>query len=909
MNRTIAAVLSLLLCLSVCAVRPLSAQAEKADPEEPEKVLTVSTVEEFLEFSENCRIDSYSRNLQVSLQADLNLVNSDFSGVPIFGGVFRGNGHTISGLSLSGPGSEQGLFRYLTDTALVSDLTVTGSVEPQGSGTNVGGIAGSNAGTISGCSFRGRVCAKDSIGGLAGINQPSGVVEDCEVSGSVYGNHFAGGIAGTNKGVIRSCTNLAQINTTEQQNRVEISDISIGSMMGSEAAHTVTDIGGIAGSSAGVIRDCENRADVGYSHMGYNIGGIAGSQTGYLTGCWNYGAVSGRKEVGGIVGQLEPVNLVSFDRDTLQILQEQMTTLAALTGQASADVSGSITGLSSQLAALKEQTESARQAVDDLLPDVQFPPEFPPELPDIPDFDEIIALQNNLSSSVSSMMGTLESMMSTAGSAAGSLSRDVQAVMKQAEAVGRTVGGATEDLGISIQDVSDADTEQDVSAKVHGCTNRGIVTGDRNTGGIVGAVAVENNLDHEDDLQIFGEHSMNVNSRLRAVVLDCRNCGKVSVRKKNAGGIAGWMLVGLTKDCVNTGNVEAESADCVGGIAGSSSGFLRSCSTKCELAGADYVGGIAGKAMVATDCSSLVLVREGGERVGTVLGTVQDSSRAPENPVSGNYYFRQEPDLGGIDGISYAGKAEPLDADAFLALKNIPEEYSKVTICFVEEGGKETRISVPFNGSLTERQIPPVPEKQGCQGRWDGLESEQLKHIVFDRTYSAVYRDHSTAVISDEQREDGRAILLAQGDFPEEKPIFMKAEHQVPIVSEDRQVLETWQFSLPADGTGTTLHYALPEDAPRDRTAVLVRGADGTWREAETTREGTYLLFALEPGDDGVCMMSCSGGPKWVPYAAVAAAVVLTAATVLMQKHRARKKAADSAQPEETNENSGKQDL
>ena len=66
------------------------------------------------------------------------------------------------------------------------------------------------------------------------------------------------------------------------------------------------DTGGIAGYSDGVIIGCSNYGRVGYEHTGYNIGGIAGRQSGVVTSCTNIGTVYGRKDVGGIVGQMEP---------------------------------------------------------------------------------------------------------------------------------------------------------------------------------------------------------------------------------------------------------------------------------------------------------------------------------------------------------------------------------------------------------------------------------------------------------------------------------------------------------------------------------------------------------------------------------------------------------------------------
>ena len=126
-NRIITALLC--LCLLLSAALPAAAQEQ-----EPEITrLSISTVQRFLSFAEKCRLDSYSRNLVVSLETDLDLTDVEFQGIPIFCGTFEGNGHTISGLRLSGDGSAQGLFRHLTETALVRDLKVQGDVAPGGS--------------------------------------------------------------------------------------------------------------------------------------------------------------------------------------------------------------------------------------------------------------------------------------------------------------------------------------------------------------------------------------------------------------------------------------------------------------------------------------------------------------------------------------------------------------------------------------------------------------------------------------------------------------------------------------------------------------------------------------------------------------------------------------------------------
>ena len=68
--------------------------------------------------------------------------------------------------------------------------------------------------------------------------------------------------------------------------------------------------------------------------MGYNVGGIVGRQSGYLDGCRNTGTVRGRKDVGGIAGQLEPQVTLRYDEDTLARLGTELDTLQSLVDQA-----------------------------------------------------------------------------------------------------------------------------------------------------------------------------------------------------------------------------------------------------------------------------------------------------------------------------------------------------------------------------------------------------------------------------------------------------------------------------------------------------------------------------------------------------------------------------------------------
>lgn len=135
-------------------------------------------------------MDSWSQGKTVYLEADIDLTGVDFTSIPTFGGTFQGQGHTISGLSLTGSGNVRGLFRYIQPTGKIYDLAVEGTVDPSGRQNTLGGLAGDNQGLLSGCTFTGTVAGRDSVGGLVGINQAQGQIVGCAFSGTLSGEHY-----------------------------------------------------------------------------------------------------------------------------------------------------------------------------------------------------------------------------------------------------------------------------------------------------------------------------------------------------------------------------------------------------------------------------------------------------------------------------------------------------------------------------------------------------------------------------------------------------------------------------------------------------------------------------------------------------------------------------------------------
>ena len=98
-----------LLCAGILLLSPLSPAAlafGEAD------VVHLRTVEDLERLAQNCTLDSWSLGKTIYLESDLHLAGTEFTPIPTFGGTFEGQGHTISGLSITGSGNARGPVSY-----------------------------------------------------------------------------------------------------------------------------------------------------------------------------------------------------------------------------------------------------------------------------------------------------------------------------------------------------------------------------------------------------------------------------------------------------------------------------------------------------------------------------------------------------------------------------------------------------------------------------------------------------------------------------------------------------------------------------------------------------------------------------------------------------------------------------
>lgn len=273
----------------------------------------IETVDDLLALAKATDAETLGKNYR--LKADLNLKDTPFNGIGSadqpFTGMFDGQGHTISHVTVNAPEGENAGFFNVIKGATIRNLKLV-DVEITGK-TNVGGLAGSTwvqldssdlsknvANLIGGCSVSGTVTGTKNVGGLVGLNEGktdpqtlfsiASAVDKCAASVTVNGKEMTGGLVGKNGGTITKSS-------------------SGGTVKGD------TTTGGLVGDSSGDIYDSHTSCTVaGSSHTG----GFVGFSDGAVKNCYSIGGVSGTDYTGGFAGVISRAeNVVSAGQVTI----------------------------------------------------------------------------------------------------------------------------------------------------------------------------------------------------------------------------------------------------------------------------------------------------------------------------------------------------------------------------------------------------------------------------------------------------------------------------------------------------------------------------------------------------------------------------------------------------------------
>ena len=531
---------------------------------------------------------------------------------------------------------------------------------------------------------------------------------------------------------------------------------------------------------------------------------------------------------------------------------------------------------------LRRALDTIGSAVDDLT--ANGPAEFTPL------GEEFRQTGDSLYGSLNSLFDELEGLNSTLQSGNSALTADLRAINRQCNLIFAllldTLTDLTDDVAEGLDSVIQDTSEEDVAAtregKVADCSNTGIVEGDRNVGGVAGAVAIEFDLDPEDDTA--DRFSFGSSYETKAVLMNCLNRGAVTAKKDCVGGLAGRMDLGTALDCQNYGPVTSTGGDYAGGVAGYADASIRSCYAKSTLSGGSYIGGIAGWASSLRDSYAIATIQEGVECMGAIAGGIETGGG-----LSGNRFV--DTGTAGVDGVSYAGRAEPIPFDELSQLPGVPVELTAFTLTLTAEEKTVAQIPFLYGDDLSRITLPAVPEQEGSYGSWPDFDTSGLNS---DITLEAVYTPWVTLVAS-EELSGKLSEALAEGQFTEDVVLHVTPSAQTPPPANGLKGTFVWDISLTGSSLGPEDTIPLRLLHTSGSKAVVWQYENGQWRQVEAVRNGQYLLLTMTGTQGTFCVQPQAEVPWLLLGGAAAAVMALIVLLILVSKWQKQKKAAKAA--------------
>jgi len=445
-----------------------------------------------------------------------------------------------------------------------------------------------------------------------------------------------------------------------------------------------------------------------------------------------------------------------------------------------------------------------------------------------------------------------------------------------------------------VEDKSAEDPESTNASRVFDCVNEGVVQGDRNVGGIAGAMGREI-ADNETStkLKVGGRYLA------RAVLMGCNNSGFITVKNEKGGGIVGNLEIGYVTDSLGSGRIQSETGNYIGGIAGISCGIIDHCSSNAVLRGSKYVGGIAGQAEYIKECYSMVTILSADGFVGAVAGQDREDAKDQDDitiirsnikdRMEGNYYVSTK--LYGINGVSYVGVAEPVSYQTLLTMENVPNAFWELTVTFLDTQENVVQASIlPYGFELANLEYPSLKTDSGDYMEWEGFDGSTLEgNIVIQAVETSI-----VTVLSGEKNENQKAMVLASGTFTESSSVHIE-EYAGKLPSNLAEGAKVHAYRVTMEKTG------LEEDAVtkirllniEQGTTTVYRLDQNKWRALNSKSMGSYEEVEML-GNEGVfCLVTEEEKTNWTAIGLAGGGGVvlaLAAFVVVISKKKKRKK-------------------
>ncbi len=417
-----------------------------------------------------------------------------------------------------------------------------------------------------------------------------------------------------------------------------------------------------------------------------------------------------------------------------------------------------------------------------------------------------------------------------------------------------------------------------VNGLISRSSNDGRINGDSNVGGICGIVALEVGNDPEKDFAINRAKWGDTKALLRAIIYKSKNSGGIRSKTDYAGGISGMSNLGYIYACSNKGRIEGKNY--LGGISGYNEGDIVKCDVLCDINGNNNLGGIAGYSFNLMDNRAMARIESQGEKTGAIAGEIKKDSK-----LKGNIFVKE--DIGGIDGISYSGKAYPMTYEEFTKLKSVPEYYQTLYIHFYDKKTLVKSVGVEYGTSIAEKDIPDIKYNDDYYSEWEAFEKDNIIRS------EDVYLIRKPWITSLSDSGDGYRILAEGKFFPQNR---LEVE-QLPYEYDSNTYRYIKRFRVRVLGemyeekNTYNLRVKLEED---EKVSFII---DGEIEELEYKKDGTYAVFDCPKNSE--LLIIALNETKTYSVFGLSALITLVALLVIIRTIRVKSKKKNKAEEKE----------
>ena len=513
-----------------------------------------------------------------------------------FAGTLDGDGHSVSGIYINSTADCQGLVGYLGRGGTLQNLGVKASYIK--GGKRVGGVCGTNSGTVTNCYNTGNVKGNNYVGGVCGDNYRT--VTNCYNTGSVEGNNSVGGVCGYNNRTVTNCYNTGSVESNWY-------------------------VGGLCGQNYGPVTNCYNTGNVTGSN---DVGGLCGQNYATVTNCYyldTCGAAGegtsktadefASGEVAYLLGEGWGQTIGTDEYPVLggeKVYQYNDGTYGNTPLQAG-EGGFYLISTADELRLFASMVNSGQRSINGkLTADIELN-----DTTNWTSWNESTAPANSWTPIGNSWENQFTGILdgdghSVSGIYINSTADDQGLVGVLGE------GGTLQDLGVKASYIKGGYSVGGLCGRndgtVSNCYNIGSVEGNNSVGGLCGQnYATVTNCYNTGNVT-GNDYVGGVCGQNYATVTNCYNSGSVA-GNNYVGGVCGWNDIGSITNCYNTGSVAGNGY--VGGLCGLNYGTVTNCYNTGSVAGTNSVGGVCGSNMWGTVTNCYYLNTCGAAGVGT----------------------------------------------------------------------------------------------------------------------------------------------------------------------------------------------------------------------------------------------------------------------------------------------------